>query len=408
MAVAGGNELNHLEQPFGQEQEPPAGHLLVRTHSLAPRLASGILTTVFCAIGAASFLSVLLAKPTVAELLVCTVCLASLLTLQLGYLSRTVATRRRAVTYIALAGEAGLVYLPILSFGGAWIGLPGVLAGSLLLTVPAPLAITLCGLVVASLVPIGAAHGLDTLAIVHLILSVGITALVVYGLSRLALLVRQLEEAREELARCAVIQERLRFSRDVHDLLGLSLSAIALKSELVSRLMTDRPDQAREEIGEIMQMSRQALADVRSVASGTSRLSLIKECRLARSVLEAAQVELTLNLTSDIPEPASTAFATLLREGVTNVLRHTKAEWCEITIGMDDSVASMEILNNGVACSPLVPAPDGGGGSGLRNLSERMAVLGGSLTARPEDDGCFRLTAVLPVVGTSVAGEKRP
>lgn len=365
---------------------------------LAPRLAASILAAVFIAIGVASFLSVAMAAHGTVQIAASTLYLVALLVLQLGYLSREVALRHRRWTYAALAAQAALVYLPIQQFGATWIGLPGLLAGSLLLTLPTRVGVTLAAAVVASVAVLGARQGLGAVDVVHLIISVGITGLVTYGLTRLTLLVRQLQDAREELARLAVVQERLRFSRDVHDLLGLSLSAITLKSELVGRLITDRPDQAREEIGDIMQMSRRALADARSVASGSSLLSLAEECRLARSVLETAQVEPRMDVGVTVPGAVGSALASLLREGVTNVLRHSKAEWCAVTVRVDGGLnASMEIVNDGVSRSPDAALDSGTGGSGLRNLRQRVAELGGSLEAGPIPDDRYRLYAVVPL-----------
>jgi two-component system sensor histidine kinase DesK len=223
-----------------------------------------------------------------------------------------------------------------------------------------------------------------------------ITSLVVYGLSRLAGLVTELHRARTEIARLAVAQERLRFSRDLHDLLGYSLSAITLKSELTHRLLPDNPARAREEIVDILDIARRALTDVRSVASGYRDLSLPEEAESARSVLSAANVDVRMRLDfAHVPPDVSTLLATIMREGVTNVLRHSKAEACEISVCPDGSAIVIEIINDGVPERPPDDSPVGS--NGLDNLSGRVDAAHGRLTAGVGPDGRVRLSARIPL-----------
>jgi two-component system, NarL family, sensor histidine kinase DesK len=134
------------------------------------------------------------------------------------------------------------------------------------------------------------------LKIAYAALTTAVTGLAVYGLTRLSTLVVELHEARTELAQMAVTQERLRFARDLHDLLGYSLSAITLKSELTHRLVTKDPAKAQDELVEILDISRKALGDVRSVASGYRELSLENESESARTLLLAADVAVTTEI----------------------------------------------------------------------------------------------------------------
>ena len=128
------------------------------------------------------------------------------------------------------------------------------------------------------------------------------TGLVVYGLSRLTALVVEVQTSRAEIARMAVLRERLRFARDLHDLLGYSLSAITLKIELTHRLLEKSPQEASDQLLEILEISRLALSDARTVASGYRELSLEEECRSAVSVLAAADISVQLD--SDHTRPA--------------------------------------------------------------------------------------------------------
>jgi two-component system sensor histidine kinase DesK len=228
----------------------------------------------------------------------------------------------------------------------------------------------------------------------------GTTALITLGLCGIVLSARLLvahDEERGELEHRVVADERRRFARDLHDLLGLSLSAITLKGELVDRLIAQHPDRARAELGELLTMSRKALADVRSISSGYRDLSLDDDCRVAATVLRAADVEaLVSQPPPSLPPRVVIALAAVLREGVTNVVRHSNATWCRCEIRVVDDVAWLEVVNDGVLAA-VAPAADCG--AGLRNLRGRVSELGGRLTAGVDADGSFRLRACIPLPG---------
>jgi signal transduction histidine kinase len=201
----------------------------------------------------------------------------------------------------------------------------------------------------------------------------------------------ELHDARMRLADVAVAQERLRLARDLHDLLGLSLSAVTLKSELAHRLIGTCPERARAELVEILDIARRALADVRMVASGCQELSLPDECRIAESLLTAAEVRVRLEVChGELSGKVGSLLATVLREGVTNVLRHSKGEHCVITVAQAGDTVSLDIVNDGVhPHSCLV-------GTGIHNLTYRVRLAGGEVTAGVEPDGRFRLRARVP------------
>lgn len=388
--VAAGVNSPQRESPAG-----PAVLPLQRVFQLAPVMARAILLVVFCGFDLIAFLRLADASTNNVSLALSGVFMGALLCLQLFYFSRPTRRPRPPTSYLVLAVQACLVYLPLIYYAQGWTGQPGFLAGSVLLVLPPLLAWTVFPLIVASM---AVAQGILTgepIDIAYTTVSTVITGLVVFGLTRLATLVIDLQQARTELAQMAVAQERLRFARDLHDLLGYSLSAITLKSELTHRLVVKQPERAQEELSEVLDISRRALADVRSVASGYRELSLDAEARSARSVLLAADVDVHMDIDyGDIPVLVGTLLATILREGVTNMLRHSKAEWCEITVRRTRDQIQMDIVNDGVPEAPAEPARHGG--SGIQNLSARVAAAGGTLTAGLDPDGRFRLHATAP------------
>lgn len=301
--------------------------------------------------------------------------------------------------YTMLAVQAALVYLPFLQYGQAWVSRPGFLAGSVLLVLHGAVGLPLFVLVVASTGWIQSELTGSGTDVAFTAIGTIITGLVVFGLTRLTNLVTELHAARNELAQLAVAKERLRFARDLHDLLGMSLSAITLKSELTSRLIPDHPERAAKELAEILTVSRQALADVRLVASGYRQLSLDEECDSAESVLTIADVKVELQRDyGELPERTGTLLATVLREGVTNVLRHSRAERCDIQIRQSERSVLIDMVNDGASTEPgRLPDDSHGSGSGLRNLSERVKTVRGALVAEQLPNKRFRLRATIPL-----------
>lgn len=323
----------------------------------------------------------------------------ALLVMQVGYFSRLHRPGNETLKYAMLVAQAGLVYLPFLQYGQDWVSRPGFLAGSVLLVLPAAAGLPLFALVVASTGVIQSELTGSGTDVAFTAVGTVITGLVVFGLTRLTNLVTELHAARNELAQLAVAKERLRFARDLHDLLGMSLSAITLKSELTSRLIPDHPARAAKELAEILTVSRQALADVRLVASGYRQLSLDEECDSAESVLTIADVKVELQRDyGDLPERTGTLLATVLREGVTNVLRHSRAERCDIQIRQSERSVLIDMVNDGASTEPGRLPDDSHSGSGLRNLSERVKTVRGALVAEQLPNKRFRLRATIPLV----------
>ena len=376
---------------------------------LAPTLTKAILSVVFGGFYVVAFLNILYRGASPGRIALCVALMAALLILQTLYFTRPKPRPQPPLRYLALLAQVALVYLPLLVFEQNWIGLPGFLAGTVLLVLPFPIAWVAFALVVASVAAEQASLTGSLLDVAYSSVSAVITGLVVYGLTRLSTMVVELHAARAELAEMAVAQERLRFARDLHDLLGYSLSAITLKSELTRRLVVTHPVRAQDELVELLEISRRALADVRSVASGYRELSLETEARSARSVLLAADVLATVELDyGDLPGQVRTVLATVMREGVTNVLRHSKVEHCEITVRQQGGRVTLDIVNDG-ADEPLLPDQVSGrpadprvGGSGIDNLKARVEAVGGTMHAGREPDGRWRLRAVVHLTDNRV------
>ncbi|MFE5873115.1 sensor histidine kinase [Streptomyces roseifaciens] len=206
--------------------------------------------------------------------------------------------------------------------------------------------------------------------------------------------VAQLRATREELARSAVERERLRFSRDLHDLLGHTMSVIVVKAEAVRRLAPRDLDAAVGQAADIEAVGRQALTEIREAVTGYREGSLTTELDRARSLLEASGITADLRQ-SGPPLPPQTAalLGWVVREGVTNVVRHSGAGRCTVEVRGETDQVRLEITDNGGGVGSGQAAP----GTGLKGLTERMAAAGGHLTAGPDGRKGFRLVAELPV-----------
>jgi two-component system sensor histidine kinase DesK len=199
-----------------------------------------------------------------------------------------------------------------------------------------------------------------------------------------------LAEARAELARLAAENERARIARDLHDLLGHSLTTITVKAGLARRLGSSDPQRAVQEIAEVETLSRQALTEVRAAVSSYRDVTLAGELARGRELLRASGVTIDLPTATDMVDPAhQELFGWAVREGLTNVARHAHATRCTVTL----TASEVEIRDDGVGG----PA---GSGNGLAGLCERAAAAGGTVDAGPLDPGGWRLRVL--VNGTTV------
>ena len=200
----------------------------------------------------------------------------------------------------------------------------------------------------------------------------------------------ELSAARSEVARLAAENERTRIARDLHDLLGHSLTTITVKAGLARRLSSRDPERAAEEIAEVEQLSRRTLVEVRAAVAGYRDVTLAGELATSREVLRAAGVEAIVpgavdGVDADAVEP----FGWVVREAVTNVVRHSRADHCTITVGP----RWIEIDDDGHGAGPGTEP-----GTGLRGLSERLAAAGGTVTARGRAGGWTVRAELAPVM----------
>jgi two-component system, NarL family, sensor histidine kinase DesK len=366
-----------------------------------PRLARAIFLTIVCGALAAQMIdAVSSSAPLPGLALVAGASAGDLVLAQTAFNSATGAAHWPGWRRLGLLlAQVVVTYLPLLALGGDRPCVAGLLAGSVLLLVPGPGAWALFAVVVASMLAMPLAHGMDAYGVANPPVACMVIGLAVFGLARLSVVVRCVHAAHAEHVHLAVINERMRFARDLHDQLGYSLSAITLKAELTRRLVGDNPAQASDELGELVDIARQALADVRLVASGYRSISLAHESAAAASLLSAAGIVARVDVSCDaLDEEIDTVLATVLREAVTNMLRHSSVRSCSIEGSHAASVALLRVTNDGVRRN----AASCRRGGGLENLRARLAAVGGTLSARVCDDGQFELLA--EVTAASVTG----
>lgn len=220
-------------------------------------------------------------------------------------------------------------------------------------------------------------------------------ALAVYAYCLLPDVTRHLHDARHRLARTAVVRERLRISRDIHDRLGFHLSAINLKADLAARLAGD-PAASRTHLHELVQTADEALGEVRAITHAPADLTLHDEAAAARAVLHAAGIDTHLDLpATPLPAGVDTVLATVVREAVTNVIRHAAARTCTITATVDDGVVRLQATNDGATVRAAPAAPRDRVGTGLANLTARCEASGGHLTTHTHGD-TFTVRAEIP------------
>lgn len=191
-----------------------------------------------------------------------------------------------------------------------------------------------------------------------------------------------LYQARQEVEQLAAEQERMRIARDLHDLLGHSLTTVTVKAELAARLVERDPAKAKREMEEVAALTRQGLADVRAALAGYRDVSLVTELATASEVLRAAGIAAELPASTElVPAELRELFGWAVREGVTNAVRHSRAQHLRVEVGD----RAIEVVDDGHG------APAGTSGSGLRGLTERAAAIGGRVTAGPAAPQGFRL-----------------
>ncbi|MEU9467156.1 histidine kinase [Streptomyces avermitilis] len=285
-----------------------------------------------------------------------------------------------------------------LSLGPSWLGLFVYVSVACGTTFPLRVAYWTIPLTAVTMLLVGL-HGGEQDAR-NLVLLVVLIGFAMTGVRQLVRTTVELRKARATVAQLAANEERLRLARDLHDLLGHSLSLITLKSELAGRMLPDHPEKAAQQVADIEQVSRQALVDVREAVTGYRRPRLAGELAGMQVALTAAGVTADLPAEPDldgVPEESESALAWALREAVTNVVRHSGARRCVVELvhrqTLDGPVLELSVEDDGSGGSGSTPGSTPG--NGLTGLAERLEKAGGSLEAGRVRRG-FRLVARVP------------
>ncbi|WP_203671064.1 sensor histidine kinase [Catellatospora methionotrophica] len=277
---------------------------------------------------------------------------------------------------------------------GGWLGLVLYMAAAGVALYGLPLAYYWLGAMVAVQVVLGMMHGEPAPEIAESVFNTIMAGALIMVVRRMMRLIRELSATREELARAAVEGERLRFARDLHDLLGHSLSLIVVKAEVVRRTAGRDAEAAAREAAEIEQIGRTALAEVRQAVTGYRARAFTAELATAGAALSDAGIEPTVRTTAEpLPAAVDDAFAWAVREAATNVIRHSGASSCVIALSRAGHW-QLEVRDDGRGV-PADPAP----GNGLRGLAERLALVGGTLSTVDLSGGGFVLRATVPEGG---------
>ena len=212
---------------------------------------------------------------------------------------------------------------------------------------------------------------------------VGLTALA--AVRQLIAVNADLHATRAELADLAVAGERDRLARELHDLLGRTLSLIAVKAELARRLSGKADPSAAAELADVQRLARQAVRDVREAVTGAHAPTVHAELDAAKAALRTAGIAVSVDTIATSIEPAhETTIAWALREAVTNVVKHSGARTCRISLDATNGCTSLDVRDDG-------SGPGGGTGTGLDGLADRIHALGGTIEAGPGEGAGFRL-----------------
>jgi two-component system, NarL family, sensor histidine kinase DesK len=300
-------------------------------------------------------------------------------------------SRRSWVLYWGLCCALGVLFLAELPFARAEAFLLCVYITTITVPVlgrwsaPIVVALTVAALVVPAMIP--SWHDSIATAFDDAIpLGIAVTALATFAAVRVQRVFIELAEVRTQLAPLAAENERLRIARDLHDLLGRSLTSIAVKASLARRLSPTDPAQALTEIADVEDLARWSLADVRAAVDRYRDVTLAGELAAGRDLLRSAGIGADLPTAVDNVDPArQELFAWVVREGLTNIVRHSRADSCAVRL----TACSIEISDDGVGAA----AAEGNGLSGLR---ERAAAAGGGVDAGPQRPGGWRLRVWVP------------
>ncbi|MGI5237388.1 sensor histidine kinase [Dactylosporangium sp. CA-139066] len=303
--------------------------------------------------------------------------------------SRTILFAAVAVLGTALAFAYGEHWIVLLLF---------VAAAGMAVYADAPRPVAAMTVLVGALtaqILVGITRHADVWTVGATVVGTILSSLLVAAVRRMGSVLRELQRTREALAEAAVTEERLRFARDLHDLLGHTLSVIVVKAEVVRRLAERDPAAAAAQAADIEQIGRRALVEIREAVTGYRESGLTAELTRAKGALSTAGIAADVLRTADpLPDDADRLLAWVVREATTNVVRHSNAAHCEISVTTDEAAALLTVTDDGdFPATATPPTP----GNGLRGLTERLQAAGGTLHAAARPGGGFVLTARLPL-----------
>jgi two-component system sensor histidine kinase DesK len=314
------------------------------------------------------------------------------------------------VGFVLFATAIACLAIMSIHIGWVWLVLPAYAVTDLVLPgSPAPwrvLVPTAAVVGVAAGVAVVLKDGTPDALTTGLVVGV-VTAVVVLGIAgseamelRLWRSTVRLEQARQDADSVATMRERLRLAEDLHDILGHAMESVALKSELAARLSAVEPDRAGREMVEVQQLARRTMQDVRDVVHRGSRTDLVVELAGVRDLLASAGISCEVRGEPQALDMTTRdLFGRVVREAVTNALRHADLTRCDVTISIGSGTAEVQVRNDGAG-----KADTAGSGWGLDGLRRRLGDAGGELTAREgPEPGVFTVRATVPVATSQTA-----
>ncbi|MEK4848542.1 sensor histidine kinase [Paenibacillus sp. FSL H7-0756] len=245
-------------------------------------------------------------------------------------------------------------------------------------------------------------YGPDILFMLPFAIMMLITPFGIRSINRRRVLEKELDQANEQIKEMIKREERMRIARDLHDTMGHTLSLITLKSQLVEKMVVKNPERAQAEAREIQRTSRAALRQVRELVSEMRAVSVAEELAEAAEMLRSAEIALEVEGDAALPgvsDLTQSILSLCIKEGITNIVKHSRADQCRISIVMTPGEVQITLEDNGIG----VEASGSGGaerrdGNGMKGMGERLALIDGSLTLAPGPGGGSRLTVVTPRV----------
>jgi two-component system sensor histidine kinase DesK len=299
---------------------------------------------------------------------------------------------------ITLVALGFLIYVPLVWFQWDWASMQGLFIASVAMLLRGPamklfIVVPLLGTYLAAVISAWIEAHLvseDVYFLFYWEISLVAGAVCLYGTTQLVRAVDGLFATRAEMAETTVGRERLRLSRDLHDLLGQSLSAVSLKGDLAIALLRSDSSAAEAEIHGLTLVARDALRDIRHVVHGEHPISLRGESEGAAVLLAAASINAHIDVQlPNLAPQVEELFGWATREGVTNMVRHSQAGTCTITVTRRESAALLEIVNDGAG-------PTNASGTGIDGLTERAQALSGHVDAGLIGGGRYRLCVEVP------------